>query len=382
VFLRLAVVLWQFQSEEQILVPVRFGLLVRLACVVVMAVAGSSSAIVIHAADEHISFGPPPTSWMGHWGSKGSCVAIAPNHVVTTYHLGGGVGTSVDIAGRTVRVAEVFDDVGADLRVARITTAGGAPANLSKYAPLYTADEETSVASFALGGRGKVRGEPLVSDGQPYGYLQDSNPGGVVWGLNRVDKLFSTSYDGRIIYRLQADFDGPDDLDNLPREATIADGDSGGGWFGYVENRYFLIGLSHGATSHPSPQGGQSWFRRPDLPDIPDPDRLYGVRISDSADWIQQIAPLSAVPTGDTNWDFVVNDLDVAVLKQNFGSTSATWSQGDFNGDGAVTMHDAWEMLRHYDPTQGTVGDAASIPEPASACILCLLSAAVLARRR
>ncbi|MFP4054409.1 MAG: dockerin type I domain-containing protein [Phycisphaerae bacterium] len=359
---------------------IRIGFLVRVACVVTLACASPSSAVIIHAEDEGIHFDPPPSSWVGRWGSKGGCVAIGPNHVVTTLHLGGGAGTSVTIAGKALKVAEVFDDPGADLRIARIATAGGAPANLTKYAPLYTGSDETSINTFALGGRGKVRGEELVSDGCTYGYLWQDNSS-QVWGLNRVDTLFVTSYNGETIYRLQADFDGPDDCCKLPREATIADGDSGGGWFGLVNDRYVLIGLSMGATSHPSPQGGQSWFRRPNQPNIPDPDRLYGIRLSDSADWIQQVAPLSTVPTGDTNWDFVVNDLDVTALKQNFGATSATWSQGDFNGDGAVTMHDAWELLRNYDPTQ-PAGNATTIPEPATAMLLCLLGAAVVRRRR
>ena len=52
---------------------------------------------------------------------------------------------------------------------------------------------------------------------------------------------------------------------------------------------------------------------------------------------------------GDANLDQTVNSVDKLTLNQNWGTTSgATWSMGDFNGDGAITLIDLSLLNAHW----------------------------------
>ena len=57
-----------------------------------------------------------------------------------------------------------------------------------------------------------------------------------------------------------------------------------------------------------------------------------------SPKWDSVITRLA--PMGDANLDGSVDFNDFLLLKENWGSTDATWEQGDFNGDGVVNAAD------------------------------------------
>ncbi len=57
----------------------------------------------------------------------------------------------------------------------------------------------------------------------------------------------------------------------------------------------------------------------------------------------------------------------------NYGATGATWSMGDFNGNGTVTEADYTIWADNYGATAG-------VPEPAT--MLLLLGGALVLRRR
>jgi hypothetical protein len=57
-----------------------------------------------------------------------------------------------------------------------------------------------------------------------------------------------------------------------------------------------------------------------------------------SGNWPINIQTL--VVQADFNGDFVVDVNDLNVIANNAGATSATWAQGDLDGDGEVTMDD------------------------------------------
>ena len=83
---------------------------------------------------------------------------------------------------------------------------------------------------------------------------------------------------------------------------------------------------------------------------------------------------------GDANSDNVVDLGDFVILRNNFGSSNATFQQGDFNYDGEVDLAD-FVILRNFFGDQGNAPPLSSIPEPAAASLL-LVSVLGLRRRR
>ena len=85
---------------------------------------------------------------------------------------------------------------------------------------------------------------------------------------------------------------------------------------------------------------------------------------------------------GDANGDFVVDELDAAIMDDRWLLESgAIWPQGDFNGDGAINDVDATIMAVNWGRVFPAGG--ASVPEPAT-IVLCASAAIVilLMRRR
>lgn len=91
---------------------------------------------------------------------------------------------------------------------------------------------------------------------------------------------------------------------------------------------------------------------------------------------------------GDANIDGVVDDIDLSIVQQNLGqyvsgtlSTNgvpAGWTQGDFTGDGQVTLYDAYLLFKNYEHNN----QQQPIPEPASALLFGALAGAYLMGRK
>ncbi|TVS21121.1 MAG: PEP-CTERM sorting domain-containing protein, partial [Planctomycetaceae bacterium] len=78
---------------------------------------------------------------------------------------------------------------------------------------------------------------------------------------------------------------------------------------------------------------------------------------------------------GDATLDGVVDDVDLQIVQQNLGMSDATWTEGDFTGNGQVGLRDAFLLAQHYGATP------TSVPEPGS-LILLGLGGLLLMRRR
>ncbi|MBN1845505.1 MAG: hypothetical protein JW810_07460 [Sedimentisphaerales bacterium] len=260
----------------------------------------------------------PPDAVVGRWSTNASFVVIAPNWLITTRHQNTSPPT-VQINGVDYRCH--YDaawtggaDGAADLRLVRLTTADGRDAQLTAYVPWYTGQDEAG-KEIRLAGYGRGRGGVLTGGDPPqtYGYAWATGPDNhnqrLRWCTNRV----AAAEEGQTgLYRgdlLVADFDDPDHYSATVYEGTLAEYDSGGGWFCFQDGRWFLIGLSRAVTAHgtPWPQYGQSWFRHPEVPYWHQPDLMDAVRISTHADWIEQITTTTAVCQGLTAGDLNEN---------------------------------------------------------------------------
>jgi len=271
--------------------------------------------------------GEPLVNMVGRWINDASCVAVAPNYIITTRHQGGGNEESdrVFFSGIEYQIVQVWNepstDGAADLRVCRIATVSGEPANLTHYAAVYAATDEAQGEGLQviIGGYGSERQATLLSGEPPqaYGYSWSTGVGNTDqsqrWGANRIqgsgilEESFLTDY-------LLADFDDLLEGDAAVYEAAPAEFDSGGGWFVQCGNQWKVVGLSlgveHGAEK-------ESWFRRMANPDVADPDDLFAVRISAYAQWIRSVAGEPACAKllpGDFNGDCLINELDAAMF--------------------------------------------------------------------
>jgi hypothetical protein len=352
---------------------------------VVLAIAAPGWGIILHPDGE-------PAEWpdgldlnvVGQWGANASAVAIGPNHILTTRHQKGGIGTEVSFDGQ-VFVVEHETPLGqADIRVARIATPDGGPANLSTCAGLYTSGSERN-REFVVVGTGRTRGETILDAwDRPKGYAWSSTRD-LLHGTNKVNSLsYGESVSGYTSDLLKADFDGPGAGGATSYEASVADHDSGGGWFIQSDGRWLVAGLSAYTTPH---EGGESWFR-------PTPDTNSAIRVSSYAQDIAGAIQDWAVPPGDANWDGLVDHNDLETLRANFEAEtllpdSTWWRMGDFNADHAVDFSDYVILANWYgtdwrdgmtSSTQG--GSTLLVPEPGVLILLLTAAAPALARRR
>ncbi len=68
---------------------------------------------------------------------------------------------------------------------------------------------------------------------------------------------------------------------------------------------------------------------------------------------------------GDADRDGDVDLEDFVTLKNNFGSSDATWADGDFNGDAAVTLEDFVILKTHFGTTAAVAARTAIAPAAA-----------------
>ena len=142
--------------------PIRVGILLAVAMALM---ATPARALVEHpntiaypnSEEPPLISDRPPDAVVGWWSDNASAVAIGPNYIVTTCHQLRGVGATVNFGGTDYTVAEVFQHAKADLRICRITTTGGADANLTSYVGYNTSQAEANQTAV-MGGFGFGRG--------------------------------------------------------------------------------------------------------------------------------------------------------------------------------------------------------------------------------
>jgi hypothetical protein len=261
-----------------------------LAAGVVAAPAGVG-AIVLHPGDDagEPAAERPEDAVVGRWGNNASAVAIGPNHILTTRHQGGGVGTTVVFGGVSYTVAEEIPIGSADLRVARVT--GG---TLSQFVGLYSGANEIGQTAV-LGGYGQGRGANLDDLTGTYGYQWDGSGNTTLrFGRNQIDAVGTAGPEPGAPYTsavIEADFDPRAQLTSAPFEASLAEFDSGGGFFLLDGGVWKVAAIGRGVE-----HAGRSIFRvntaDPDVPGGRDgPDLMDAVRVSTYAAQITAAVP-------------------------------------------------------------------------------------------
>jgi hypothetical protein len=294
-------------------------------------------------------------------------VAIAPDCLLTSNHQGGGINTTVYFDSVPYKVKEEWRVpaglASADLRVCRIETNQGEPANLSHYTPPFTGAIDVG-AEVVLGGFGDGRGATLTTNEIPYGYLHDTSQNNTIqrWGTNKVNGsgIALVGLDPlSIIFYVFADFDGLGEGDATFYEAMVVKHDSGGGWFIKDQETWKVAGINYGAEIHDPPA---SWFRDPNNPSVldpNDPDVFLSTRVNFYASWI-----CTVLVTGDVNGDCEVTLEDVAAMERQWQRIDCSPGDNhcfgaDIDEDGIVAVSDFilmglnWLERYNLDPGGG-----------------------------
>jgi len=264
--------------------------------------AAVSQAVITHPVDDPNlgSLPKPNANVVGKWdvdaSANASLVAIDPNHAITTRHQGGGgVGAIVTFGGTRYKISQETPIGAADLRVLTLTQEfSAAPANLSAFTPVYTGLTAPVGQTLTLGGFGRPRGATLLQGGQPYGYAwnMDFNGDTIVDNVNQTPQSFGRnvldatqanatvgSFTNDV---LLADFDGPGL--GVTGEASVAEFDSGGGWFFEVSPGVWQVaGLSEGFQhegANSSQPNNQALFAAFNSASTPDPDTVFAIDLT------------------------------------------------------------------------------------------------------
>jgi hypothetical protein len=248
---------------------------------------------------------------------------IAPTLFVTAQHFGVNSSTfSYDtvFSGTTTATYSIntaansgigyWDIANTDLRVYQIT--GG---TFSTYASIYTGSAEVG-SDIVITGRGTQRGAAvnLAPDGLK-GWKYGTSDGVARWGRNTVDAAVNAGSLGNL---LVASFNATSGRD----EATLSNGDSGGGAFIKVGSNWQLVGINYGIegsfdTNNTKADGTEfaaaltdkggfwegsdaaGWTFMPNTAQD-QASQLYISQISASASAIQNVISIAAVPEPGT----------------------------------------------------------------------------------
>ena len=187
--------------------------------------------IVFGGAGRNLS-PPPDTSRRACWELQGEWgnflgIPIAARWFVTAAHVGGQLGDIFVLAGQRYAAVAHAKIPGTDIALWRVDR------DFTRWATLCEGDEQGR--ELFIVGRGTARGDEIPGKGWRWGPIDHR----LSWGSNRVESILKSKPYGAL---LLATFDknaGPD-------EATLSDGDSGGGVFlKGRDSKWRLAGLNH-----------------------------------------------------------------------------------------------------------------------------------------
>ena len=281
----------------------------------------------------------PDSNTVGRWPDDGSCVVIGSNYVITTKHQGSA--GSVVIGGVTYLIDQTWyhPDPNVDFRVVKLYSA-----NLTTYVGMYTNTDEDE-KPIVIGGFGKRR-DPCDTT-NPYAWTTELNNinNSLLFGTNKIDSIDTTSYPLEV---LVAHFNR---LSDSTYECSVAEFDSGGGWFIKDGSEWKVAGLTRGLKVV-----GESWST-PGTPPTLDKNYLDAVRVSTYANsaWFASlpITTCSQPVPGDFDGDCIVDHYDfeefISYWLADNCSAGNNYCQGsDFEPDGDVDLLDYSKFLENW----------------------------------
>lgn len=251
--------------------------------------------------------------WQIQYGAA-LATPIAADYMITASHVAGGAGTTVSYQGQLFTTTAAWSSPTSDLTILKVDHP------FPTWAPLYRGADELG-KTLTVFGRGTQRGDPVdVPGASPTslrGWLWGTSDNQMRWGQNIVSDIEDLSPQG-LGKVLSANFDristpgDPTTGGGLPEEATLSNGDSGGGVFIQEDGVWKLAGLNYGVVtgwrftpSDPSSfqaavfdAGGLYLNGFGTIPDaVQDVSAEWvATRISSNLQWIDSVVPESQVP--------------------------------------------------------------------------------------
>ena len=341
-----------------------------------LGLASAAEAVILHPEhDDLASLRDLPSDGIIGKFNGASAVAISPYFFLASRHQG--TASTATFAGQTYNVAATHTPGNnVDLRLVQISLDGPA---LPAYAPLYDGElEHLFTQELVIGGFGATRGDPYhdpPDKGYHWGSPAGSQP---VWGANTVSQQSQFSDDpfGGHTHTLQARFAEGNHTSAIVGEASVGQGDSGGGWLLYDDEQWHTVGVTM-AVQHPDVALYAPQF-----------ERLWAVDMTYQAyhDFVANllVEPGPTYPLGDMNLDGVVNTADVAPFVLALTNPDAYEAEfgidpvivGDINGDGAFNTADVAPFVQLL-----VDAGAATVPEPGTAAVLLTAAGLLLCRR-
>lgn len=235
---------------------------------------------------------------------------IAPQYFITAQHFGtqgttftqsgifnGGSDVTYNIDTTVNSGIGYWDIAGTDLRIFKVQE------YFSNYAPLYTGSLEVGLTMVTMG-RGGPRGADVLVGGDLHGWEHSSPDGTARWGSNTVSGVYASALGDLLMAGFSAG--------GTTEEATLSNGDSGGGVFVNDGGIWKLAGVNYSIdgqfdTNNTVGDGSEfdaalfdrgglyqgsdafGWTFIPDLP-LDNPSNMYASRISTNAASIMSIA--------------------------------------------------------------------------------------------
>lgn len=309
----------------------------------------------------------PDPEVVGAYHNYASCVAIAPNYIVTSRHAGIPGSLYIKFGGVRYEVSEIYEESTTepvdpytkpvDLRIMKLQNA-----DLDSFVLPHNGSFSEIGKEMFMAGRGARRKDPY-ENGSQEGYTWSSvDTNQLTFGSNRFDAnsgYMNSGTGGELTSdTIRSDFDALDNPFRYPTEyeASMGGGDSGSGWF--VKNtsgQWFLAGIGIG-VSHLD----YSFYE-------PSSDCNWAVKISTYHDWIESVVDRSCPNHRKTDMDdnCVVDSYDFkeflgkwmsdTCTANNNYCTGADTNGPDANQDGVVNYFDAVKMFKElqYSPFLG-----------------------------
>jgi hypothetical protein len=283
-----------------------------LSMVISSMLAERAGAIIL--ADKTTRNKTAPTGWAAGsgWQFEGlwdgfTGTPIAKNYFMTASHVGGNVGDSLVLNGKSYKTISMYDDPNSDLRIWKTS------ANFGSWASIYTGTADVSKIGV-LYGRGTIRGNAITVNGTTHGWGWGGSDDALSWGENKFKGVLNGGFGvGQV---LTYSFDRSGHGDHVSNEGIVSAGDSSGGVFVNNNGKWQLAAINYSIQGPFSTTPGGSTFLGAMFDTgglyangtlIPDtvtdvPGLAYATRISSNQAWINSVlngsAVTSAIATG------------------------------------------------------------------------------------